>query len=292
MIDSRRISAVNVLPGTSLEEVHRVLSSVHNGALNLHSSSTDLGQVVDHYLRWAEDSVRMLRYALPPAEIDRLILTRRYWAIQASAGAGAAKIVQTEIDDRGRELTHTLEWVKDTQQKWIRSPGVLVVADTSVFCQHPDKIADIDFSGILGSRDAPVRLMMPIVVLDELESLKQASKAQARWRAAHTLGKLDEILDDTGAGRLRESNFEPAQAGDIPSGPVDVEVYFDPRGHRRLPINDDELVERALAISAESGRHVTFLTYDTGQSTRARFAGLNVKKLQYEPGPEPSATSN
>lgn len=288
MVDFRREARVNVQPGTPLTEVLRVLRSVHDGAANLLGMSTDLGQVVDHYLSWANESVRMLRHALPADEIDRLILTRRYWSIQASPGSGAAKVVQTEIDDRTRELAGAIEWVEATRKKWERSPGVLVVADTSVYCQHPDKVADIDFSAILGTRAAPVRLMVPIVVLDELEGLKQASKAQTRWRAGHTLGKLDEILDATGTGRLQEGDFGPAHAGGLPRGPVHVEVFFDPRSHRRLPINDDELVERALAIATESGRDVVFLTYDTGQSTRARFAGLNVKKLRHDPGPEPA----
>ena len=68
---------------------------------------------------------------------------------------------------------------------------------------------------------------------------------------------------------------------------VYVEVHFDPPGHRRLPINDDELIDRALAIQIESGKDVTFLTFDTAQSTRARFAGLAVHKFKQDPGPEP-----
>jgi hypothetical protein len=55
----------------------------------------------------------------------------------------------------------------------------------------------------------------------------------------------------------------------------------------RLPISDDELVDRALAIQLLTGLPLTFVTYDTGQSMRARTAGLQVKKLREEPGEEP-----
>ena len=68
----------------------------------------------------------------------------------------------------------------------------------------------------------------------------------------------------------------------IPSGEgggCTVEIVFDPPGHVRLPINDDELIDRILAIQPLAGRQVTLLTYDTGQSTRARAAGLPAKKL-------------
>jgi hypothetical protein len=47
-----------------------------------------------------------------------------------------------------------------------------------------------------------------------------------------------------------------------------------------LPIVDDEIVDRALAIQALADRRVTVLTYDTGQAMRARSAGLQVVKLR------------
>jgi len=50
-------------------------------------------------------------------------------------------------------------------------------------------------------------------------------------------------------------------------------------GHVRLPITDDEIIDRVLAVQPLAGRKITLLTYDTGQSTRARNAGLQVRKL-------------
>jgi hypothetical protein len=41
-----------------------------------------------------------------------------------------------------------------------------------------------------------------------------------------------------------------------------------------------------LAIEALADRRVTLLTYDTGQSTRARNAGLQVVKLSQDIGEE------
>lgn len=68
---------------------------------------------------------------------------------------------------------------------------------------------------------------------------------------------------------------------------VTIELVFDPPGHVRLPGNDDEIIDRALAVEALADRNVTLLTYDTGQSTRARNAGLQVVKLSQEIGEEP-----
>ena len=54
-----------------------------------------------------------------------------------------------------------------------------------------------------------------------------------------------------------------------------------------MPINDDEIVDRCVACQPYAGP-VTVVTYDTGQSTRARSAGLKVRKLKHDLGPEPT----
>jgi hypothetical protein len=65
-------------------------------------------------------------------------------------------------------------------------------------------------------------------------------------------------------------------------------MLFDPPGHVRLPIADDEIVDRALAVRALAGREVTLLTFDTGMSMRARQAGLRAEKLTKPVGDEPA----
>jgi hypothetical protein len=57
----------------------------------------------------------------------------------------------------------------------------------------------------------------------------------------------------------------------------------------RLPINDDEIVDRAAAVKPLAGRQVTLLTYDTGQASRGRRAELNVIKLSKPVGEEADA---
>lgn len=277
-------------PGVALADAAEALRHVHTNLSNLRSQIHVADQIVDAYLAWANDSARHLRTRLSAADIDRLVQTRRFWAIQAAPHEGMARVVDTEIDSALEALHLTIAASHHIIERWGRAEGRLVVADPSFFINHPDKIADVDFAAILSCREAPVRLMLPILVLDELDGLKQASKARARWRAGHTLGVFDRAMAHGAAGgRIQDEDYTPLQHGGVPRGRVVIEVYFDPAGHTRLPINDDELIDRALAIQAESGRTVTFLTYDTAQSTRARFAGLEVIKLNVEAGPEPAS---
>jgi predicted ribonuclease YlaK len=121
---------------------------------------------------------------------------------------------------------------------------------------------------------------VPIVVVDELDGLKKSKNPRERWRARYTLAVIDRVLVDPAVpGRLAPEDFSVLGKGGIPRGAVTMELVFDPPGHSRLPINDDELVDRALALQPLAGRDITLLTYDTGQSTRARGAGLKATKL-------------
>jgi hypothetical protein len=270
--------------GIRRTELTKTLTAVRTELGNVRGKTAQSSEYPMQYLAWVNDSVRMLRHQLPSAEIDRLLLTRRFWAIQSAQGFESAKLAETEIDDRTAALGRTIEWLIEADQKWKHTPGRLVVADSGFFCNHVNKIRDLPFADILDLREVPVRLMLPMVVLDELDGLKQHHNDHARWRAGHTLGVLDEILDKDGAGTLRNEDYMPLHTGGIPSGRVSVEVFFDPPGHRRLPINDDDIINRALAIQAEAERDVTFWTFDTSQSTRAKFRGLTVQKFKKDLG--------
>jgi hypothetical protein len=279
---------VTALPGTKRDELLKTLTHVQTELGNIQGKTTLAGEYPSLYLGWVNESVRMLRFQLPSTEIDRLLLTRRYWAIQSAQGFESAMLAQTEIDDRSAALSRAISWLKSISQKWNSTPGRLVVADSGFFCSHEKKFRDIPFADILDLREEPVQVMLPMVVLDELDGLKQHNNDHVRWRAGHTLGVLDELLRHDGTGILHDEDYTPQRAGGIPRGRVSIEVFFDPPGHRRLPINDDEIIDRALAIQAEAERGVTFWTFDTSQSTRARFQGLTVKKFKRDIGPEPS----
>ena len=135
---------------------------------------------------------------------------------------------------------------------------------------------------------SPIRVLVPMVVVDELDGLKQSKDRHVRWRAGYTLAVLDRLFaKTTGPARLHAAGaFPPAPDGRM-RGEAMMELVFDPPAHVRLPINDDEIVDRALAIEPLADRKVTLLTYDTGQSTRARNAGLQVVKLSKDIGEEP-----
>ncbi|MGW7438228.1 PIN domain-containing protein [Streptomyces sp. NPDC054849] len=118
----------------------------------------------------------------------------------------------------------------------------------------------------LAAITGPVRVLFPMVVVDELDRLKESKDRQTRWRAGYTLAVLDKHLDD--------------DAG----APHAVEVLLDPPGHTRLPLPDDENIDRALSARAIAAGPVRLVTYDTGQAIRAKTADMPVLKLRTDAG--------
>ena len=116
-----------------------------------------------------------------------------------------------------------------------------------------------------------------------LDGLKKSKDSHERWRAGCTLAVLDPVsASSTGPVQMTAEDFSVLRSGGLPRGEVTTELIFDPPGHVRLPINDDEIIDQAMAIQPLAERDGTLLTYDTGQSTRARVAGLPVRKLGRE----------
>lgn len=271
--------------GADRATVLQQLVQVTTDLANVRSSGTTAEDLFNAYLRWAANAVRLLRHQTREADIESLVLTRRYWTLQALAGGPVGVVrdlVKVEIDDRLTVFEETVRTTRAEFERWDRM-GRIIVTDTSFYHQHPEKLDEVDLSKVLESRDAPIGLVVPMVVIDELEKQKRSSDKNLRGSAQVTLAVIERVARHGGAGRLREADFSSIDQGGIPSGEIWLDVLFDLPGHVRLPINDDEIVDRALSVQILSGKAVTFLTYDTNQALRARHAGLrNVMHLRRE----------
>ncbi|MFD5899669.1 PIN domain-containing protein [Streptomyces sp. NPDC060366] len=247
------------------------------------------------YLEWATESARMLRSQISDRDLNQLVFTDRYRALLGSCGTLAGTdqqrlvngLVQLEVAERIEAFEAAVDALDTRIGRWSQRREVFVVADSSFYIQNEVKLADVDLHEVLDVRRWQfVRLLFPIAVVDELDDLKDASKQRARWRAAHTLGLLDGVLNGDTHGVLHEGEHT-VQDGET-RGRVNVEIVLDPPGHVRLDRPDIEIIDRTVAIQGLAGRDVRLLTCDTSQHTRGRAAGLQVTKVATkDPGDEP-----
>ena len=244
---------VTPLPGADCKDLLESLRYVYTGAVNARSSGGGEPHLhYNAYIGWAFEAVRMLRGKVAPADLEQLVLTRSFWALQASGTstpANRARLVDVELDERVSALEATCKDLEAQIDRWSRD-GTFVVADTSFYIQHPQGIDDLDLREHLHIREEAIHLLVPILVVDELDGLKQAKDGDVRGRARRTLAILDRALPDpTGWGLLRKEDFSPLRNGGIPRGEMTVELVLDPPGHVRLPIVDVGLLVESSAIA-------------------------------------------
>ncbi|MEU9405127.1 PIN domain-containing protein [Streptomyces sp. NPDC048281] len=291
---------VKPLPGTYRDHLIEKLTTERDKADNLRGPfSGPAYQRLLAYLRWASQAARMLGSVVSPPDVARLVLTRRYDALLSGAASGLAgtsqegvvnDLVNLELDDRVSDFNKALASLKEIANRW-DDAGVLVVADSSVYIQHDAKLLDWDFQKLCKVREEPILLLFPMVVIDELDGLKQTKDPHRRWRAAYTLAVLEKHHSlGASPATIKDEDYTPLDSGGIPRGHVSAEIVYDPPGHVRLPINDDEIIDRAVTVQLLAGRPVHMLTYDTGQAMRARNADLAVTKLRPEAEGEPEPT--
>ncbi|MEV4058391.1 PIN domain-containing protein [Amycolatopsis sp. NPDC049688] len=280
-------------PGVDRENLLRALQSARDAAFNLQGGGS--GSAFDRliaYLNWASDAVSVLHGQVSDLDLDRLVLTKRYEQLLAGVGnlAGTHTVtvvnllVSLELKQRVEAFDEAIATLRRHIQRWSQS-DLFVVADTGFYINHPVKLEEIDLAEVVDFYSGPIHLLFPMVVVDELDGLKQHKDRHVRWRAGYTLAVLDRLLQDgKEAARLRDADSEIQRTTGVRRGEVNVEILSDPRGHVRLPIDDDEIVDRAAATQTIAcpptiGRKLVLLTYDTGQATRGRRAGLDVRKL-------------
>ncbi len=282
---------VSLHPAANSRDVLEVLARVRGEADNVSGSCA--ADRLNSYLEWAARSARMLHNRLRSADIDRLIFTRGYERLLAAAGSlvgtdtGTQRVLNGLLDMELRLRTEALdEIITDLQN---RNPqwsfdDLYAVLDTSVYIEHDEKLEVLDIAAQLTPYpDKRLHLLVPMVVIDELDGIKNKGEGIKRWRAAYTLGVVERIFSpgEPKRGFLRNGEYGVR-------GAVDLEILYDPPGHVRLPVNDDEIIDRTLAAKPLAGKPVTLITFDTGQAFRAREADLPVVRLTKPLGDEPA----
>jgi hypothetical protein len=269
------------LPGVAGPSIQESLQTI---LFNL--GKVESGSVPDKlglYVNWALDSAFVLQGQVRPEDVDRLILTPRCWLLQGQVGISptlSIRIVNGEISERTRAIGREAEDLRVQVERW-SSPNALVVADTSFYMSHDLRLDDLH--SLLDVRiDVGIDLVLPILVVDELDNLKDRGGEKARTPARALLKIFEETFGDATSRKiLRKSDTIDVGTGTATRGEVRLDLLLDPHGHARLPNADDEIIDRAASVQRVAGHGVVFATYDTSQAFRARAAGLQVRKLAH-----------
>lgn len=211
------------------------------------------------WLRWWEIADAQLRSLF--AENDAIVGLYQTRLEMTRAG-GDIRFVQRETNvwiTRFEEMIGSLKALK----VFAARPGQIVVPDTSAFIEgvYFDQFTWHSLYGL--TRNEPVRLIIPILVIEELDAKKSDRNSRVSGRARSVLRRLWEL-----------HGSDPTQPAMIPGRAATVEVFLDDDWHVRRPVNDDEIVERAVTIKEITGRSALLASGDYKMLYRAAAAGL------------------
>ncbi len=142
---------------------------------------------------------------------------------------------------------------------FLARPGRIVVLDTSALMEG------VLFTGYdwhtldAGLAAEAVRLIVPILVIEELDGLKRTRDRQQKADAKEVLRAMW-ALHGT-------APTVPAALSEAAN--VTIEIYLDGDWHKRRDNNDGEIIDQALAIQELTGQPVILATCDYNQQYRA-----------------------
>lgn len=178
-----RLSGMLVTPltGVNRADVLETLHGIASDVLTAENASDSAYNRLTIYLQLATRSVRMLEHRVTAADVNRLVLTRGYERLLSLAGnltggdVGTQGVLNGMLSLEIRERTRVLEdAISDLDQQIRRWSGdsIFTVADTNIYMGLEQRLEDADFAPLLpGWADKTVRVIVPIIVLDELDGL-------------------------------------------------------------------------------------------------------------------------
>ena len=137
-----------------------------------------------------------------------------------------------------------------------------MVIDTNVFL-HFEHFLRFDWPSLLA--EDSVVLVLPLVVLDELDKAKEAPRKALRRRAAQVLVDLDEYLIEAPTKTPRDG--------------VDIALLADESSHIPFTHGDTEIIDRAVLLGQLLPGRTALISGDRGMSARARSRSLEVLRM-------------
>jgi hypothetical protein len=163
-------------------------------------------------------------------------------------------------------------------QRFVNRSGRIAVLDTSAFlegrrfhCANWPELLDANPSG---QPQLGVRLVVPLVVVEELDEGKNSKVNRVQERSKDALRELWKLR------RIDELSSPLVDVLQLDAR-VTVEILMDSAIHTRLPVNDFEITDRALFMQemVTSPRRLKLVAGDYSMLFRGRSLGLDTLQI-------------
>jgi rRNA-processing protein FCF1 len=239
-------------------QASRILRERSAEGRNLRSFGVGPGMLPDllnRFLEWVEGTEVQLRYMTLDHDVVTMLHSARHWEIRrlGSEAARPVPLIQLEVELQVEALELLANDLEQRVRRLSATPGRIAVLDTNVLL-HYEPPENVDWAEVLG--EPPIRLVIPLRVVEELDEKKYARRADLADRARRLLPRLEKALGAGGtAGQLRPG--------------ATIEVPLDP-APRTKPIDaDQEVLDTCQELRQFTGEEVVLVTGDTAMRIRA-----------------------
>ena len=219
------------------------------------------------YHAWVDQTERQLRSLFADRGTARDLVSPRYWGISQVAAATIAvrSMVTAEMEDQKENLQAIIDSLAAFQHL-AELDGDFFVLDTHVML-HFRRLDEIQWGIEFDAKK--VRLILPLAVIDEMDTKTYAANPKIAKRAGDRLRFLD-----------RHIEAATAPGGAVVRKDVTMEVLSDPAGHQRRSNVDAEILDRAEFLSAVVEKStVVVVSGDRGMRVRGHPRGIKVIPL-------------
>ena len=216
----------------------------------------------DNFVGWCDDRARnTLGYLFDPTEEIFTVLESAYirTATTILTGGRLQALMNREFNRWGQELSR-MERLLLEQQAIRDIPGHRIILDTSVLMEAVPTFIHYDWRPIHDSMSVgAIRLIVPIIAIEELDEKLHDRDAERRKRARDAVRSLRSV----------HKTNRPTERAPLPDQPdVTLEILMEELSHKRLLNNDAEIIDQALQLHQLTGLAV-LATCDTHMYYRA-----------------------
>lgn len=254
-------------PGCDLDYVERSLRSQGSKGHNVASllMGMNAANSVNSYLQWVGAAETALREIFIDAEAWAPLRGETFWHVRnlTEGSPRWQELIRVEAEFQAGRFDGFVEELLAVRRMLDAAPGVLTVIDTNVLLEHQPP-EQLKWHEVVDSE--PVRLVIPLRVLDELDEKKYTARNDRADYARRLLGRLWTALGPVGSAPV-----------ELAAG-VTVEVPIADGPRRRTVDADQEVIDTCEAIR-RMDRPVVLVTADYGMCIRASARGITVKRM-------------
>ena len=259
------VAATGPKTGVDPQHAAAVRRSLADRARQASVAGHECYQVPDAYLLWVEAVESQLSAVTADFSLIAAVQNEHYWRLQdvSAKFARPDPMMQAELARQCERFEALARELQQRHELITEAPGSIAVVDTNVLL-HYRPPAQVPWPQIVGT--SPVRLVIPLRVVEELDLKKWGHNNKLATRARNLLPSLQRALGRGGTpGVLRDD--------------VTVEVPV-PSQPRHRPIDaDEEILATCEELTLFSGAPAILITGDTSMTIRAEASAISVKAM-------------